>query len=176
MLKNTLAFASFFICLVSFGYAQEEKKDSTLLSPSAATIVIFRTFDFFNFKFSYRLFANDSLMGRIRNHDVIVIKTDQPRISFGATLKAPSLNATKVSNYQKVKRVAYQITLQPGNVYFVQCGFLKQNLFEYPRQPTVKLMKGSDVRKCLRKGFIRRKLRRHLYKEWLTDHNLLKYN
>lgn len=139
-----------------------------------ATIILFRTFDIFSFDRSYKLYASDSLLGRIKTKDVIVFDTYSSRISFHATTKAPSLNADKRANYQKQKKVNYPITLKSGQVYFVKCGYLPQNLFDLPRQPTIRLLKPDEVSKYLKRRFLRRKIKTYLYEEWLNDKNLNK--
>lgn len=137
-----------------------------------ATVILFRTFNLFSFKFSYNLFSGDSLLGRIKTHDVIILETYDKGLSFHATTKAPSLNADKRTNYQKRKTIKYPFSLQQGQVYFVKCDFLNQSLFDYPRQPTIRLMKGGEIQKYMRRPFLRRKLKRYLYTEWLKEKNL----
>lgn len=132
-----------------------------------ATIILFRTFDIFSFDRSYKLYASDSLLGRIRTKDVIIVNTYDKGTSLHATTKAPSLNATKQSNYQKKKTIRYPITLKSGRVYFVKCGYKSQNLFDLPRQPTIKLLSASEAKKYLRKQFLRKKIEAYLFEEWL---------
>lgn len=79
-----------------------------------STIILFRTFDVFSFDRSYKLYASDSLLGRIKTKDVIIVDTYDKGISFPVTTKAPSLHANKrsiklsktekdkVHNYSKV--------------------------------------------------------------------------
>lgn len=105
---------------------------------------------------------------------MIILKTYDRGVSFHATTKAPSLNAQK-SNYQKKKTIKYPFTLQEGQVYFVKCDFLNQRLFDYPRQPTLRLIKNDEIGKYLRKRFLKRKIRSYLYNEWLTGNSLKKY-
>jgi hypothetical protein len=142
-------------------------QDTTCEKP--ATIVLFRTFNPFSYLFSYKLYAGDRLLGRIGTHDVFIIDTYDDGISFQATTKAPSLNASKKSNYQKQKNIRYPFTLKPGEVYFVKCDFLNQRLFEYPRQPTLKLLKSGEEKKYLKRSFLRKKLKKHLFNEWLQE-------
>jgi hypothetical protein len=134
-----------------------------------STIILFRTFDIFSFDRSYKLYARDSLLGRIKTHDVIFVDTYDKAISFHATTRAPSLNADKRTNYQKRKTINYPVTLNAGQVYFVKCGYLAQNLFDLPRQPTIKLLKSGEVSKYLNKHFLKRKIKDHLYSEWLNE-------
>lgn len=135
-----------------------------------ATIILFRTFDFFNFKFSYKLFAGDSLLGRMKEHDVFIIDTYDPQVSFHTTVKAPSVNAGKRGNYQKIKKINYPFSVKPGGLYLVKCGFLKRDLFEYPRQPTIELLKDDQkIRKYLRKRYVRKKIRDHAYGNWVIE-------
>lgn len=137
-----------------------------------ATVVVFRTFNFFSFKFSYRLFAGDSLLGRIKTNDVFIMETYDPGISFHATAKAPSLNETSRTNYQKKKAIRYPMSLQQGQVYFVKCDYLNQSLFEYPRQPTIRLIKGAEVGKYMKKRFLKKRISSYLYAEWQKENNL----
>lgn len=141
-----------------------------------ATIILFRTFNFFHFGFSYNLLSGDSLLGRIKTHDVIIMETYDPGVSFHATAKAPSLNAGKRTNYQKRKSINYPFSLQKGQVYFVKCDFLNQSLFDYPRQPTIRLIKKEEIGKYIRRRFLKKKLKEYLYNEWLTAKNLKKYS
>jgi hypothetical protein len=97
------------------------------------------------------------------------VETYDDGISFNATTKAPSLNASKRSNYQRRKNIRYPFTLKSGEVYFVKCDFLNQNLFEYPRQPTIRLLKREEELKYLKKRFLRRKLKVYLFNEWVTE-------
>jgi hypothetical protein len=140
-----------------------------------ATIILFRTFDVFNFGRSYKLYSSDSLIGRVKTYDVIVIETFDKGVSFHATTKAPSLNASKRTNYQKVKKIKYPFTLKPGQVYFVKCGYLNQNIFDLPRQPTIKLLKNDELRKYIRKRFLRKKIKSYLYDDWLTEKDVKKF-
>jgi hypothetical protein len=145
--------------------------ENVVSCPKPATIVVFRTFNFFSFKFSYKLFANDSLLGRMKEHSVIVFETYDHNMNFHATVKAPSVNAGRRGNYQKIKKINYPFTLKQGQIYFVKCGFLNRNLFEYPRQPTIRLLKGNEIFKYMRKGFVRRKLKSYLYQKWLMNNS-----
>jgi hypothetical protein len=172
LIKNLcLASVCFFAWLNIF--AQDNEDNASCEKP--ATIILFRTFDFFNFKFSYNLFSGDSLLGRIKTHDVFILETFDQGISFHATTKAPSLNATKRSGYQKKKNIKYPFTLKSGQVYFVKCGFLNQRLFDYPRQPTIRLLKKEELRKYIRKRFLRKKIKAYLYEEWLTEKDIKRY-
>lgn len=139
-----------------------------------ATVILFRTFDIFSFDRSYKLFANDSLLGRIKTKDVIILDTYDKSISLCATTKAPSLNADKRTNFLKRKNIQYSFTLSSEQVYFVKCGYLAQRLFDLPRQPTIKLLKPDEVRKYLKKQFLRKKIKDYLYDEWLNDKDLKK--
>lgn len=166
----TLVASWFFVSLNSFSQVAD---NSDCTEP--ATIIVFRTFNFFNFGFSYNLFSGDSLLGRIKTHDVFILKTFDQGVSFHSTAKAPSLNADKRTNYQKRKTINYPFSLQQGQVYFVKCDFLNQNLFEYPRQPTIRLIKRDEIERYMRKKFLKRKIQTHLYNEWLVEKNLRKY-
>lgn len=139
-----------------------------------STIILFRTFDIFSFDRSYKLYASDSLLGRIKTKDVIIIDTYHKGISLHATTKAPSLNADKRTQFQKRKNIKYPITLRSGQVYFVKCGYLMQNLFDLPRQPTIKLLTPAEVKKYLKRRFLRRKIKDYLYEEWLDDKDIKK--
>jgi hypothetical protein len=157
-----------FVSLNSF--SQVKIGNSDCVPP--ATVILFRTFNIFSYTFSYKLFSGDSLLGRIKTHDVIILETYDQGISFHATAKAPSLNADKRKNYQKRKTINYPFALQQGHVYFVKCGFLNQSLFEYPRQPTIRLIKSDEIGKYIKKRFLRKKIKMYLYKEWLMGKNL----
>lgn len=161
-----------FFCLVSFKLYSQIKIDNHNQIDTYSTIILFRTFDVFSFDRSYKIYASDSLLGRIKTNDVIIIDTYNKGISLHATTKGPSLNADKRTNYQKQKKIRYPITLKPGQVYFVKCGYLTQNLFDLPRQPTIKLLKPSEVNKYLRKRFLRRKIKDYLYEDWLNVKDL----
>ena len=139
-----------------------------------STVIIFRTFDIFSFDRSYKLYANDSLLGRIRTHDVIVLETYDNGVTFQAATKAPSLNAGKRTNHQKRKYIKYPTSLKPGHVYFIKCGYLTQSLFDLPRQPTIKLLDQEGIRKHLRKRFLRKKISAYLYEGWLAETDLKK--
>ena len=121
-----------------------------------STVVLFRTFDIFSFDRSYKLYTSDSLLGRIRTKDLIILETYLDRVSLHAGTKAPSLNADKRTNFQKRKSINYPVTLKPGEVYFVKCGYLLQNLFDLPRQPTIRLLRPEEIGKYLRKKFVSR--------------------
>ena len=140
-----------------------------------ATVILFRTFNIFSFKFSYNLFSDDSLLGRIKTHDVLILETYDAGISFHATTKAPSLNADKRTSYQKRKNIKYPVSLQRGQVYFLKCDFLNQRLFDYPRQPTIRLIKKDEIGKYLKRRFLEKKIRTYLYNEWLSARDLEKY-
>jgi hypothetical protein len=137
-----------------------------------STIILFRTFDIFSFDRSYKLYASDSLLGRIKTKDVIIVDTYDKVVSLHAATNAPSLNVDRRANYQKSKKINYPINLAPGQVYFVKCGYLPQNLFDLPRQPTIKLLKSVEIRKYLKKRFLRRRIKDYLYEEWLQEKEL----
>lgn len=153
--------------------SQERTADSSCEQP--ATIILFRTFSIFHFKFSYNLYSGDSLLGRIKTHDVIMLETFDSGISFHATTQAPSLNANKLTKYLKRKTVKYSFSLQQGQVYFVECDFRNQSLFDFPRQPTIRLLKKNEVGKYLSKRFLKRKIKSYLYKDWLEEKSLKQY-
>lgn len=134
-----------------------------------ATVILFRTFDIFSFDRSYKLYADDSLLGRMKTKDVFILDTYSQGISLHAKTTAPSLNASRESGYRKQKKINYPVTLTPGRVYFVKCGYLTQNLFDLPRQPTIRLLKPAEVRKYLKRRFLRRRIKDHLYEKWLHD-------
>ena len=161
-----------FLLVVTFRLYSQDNVDNGQQNGEHSTIILFRTFDIFSFDRSYNLYASDSLLGRIKTKDVIIIDTYDKGVSFHATTKAPSLNADKRSNYQKHKNIRYPITLKSGQVYFVKCGYLTQNLFDLPRQPTIKLLKPDEVNKYLKRHFIKRKIKDYLYEEWLNDKDL----
>lgn len=159
--------------LLSLNSYSQERENSDCEQP--ATVILFRTFNFFSFKFSYNLFSGDSLLGRMRTHDVFVLETYDQGVSFHATTKAPSLNADNKTNYQKRKTIKYPFSLQQGQVYFVKCDFLNQSLFDYPRQPTIRLIKKDEIGKYMKKKFLKKKIKAYLYNEWVTEMNLEKY-
>jgi hypothetical protein len=161
-----------FFCFVNLKLYSQVKIDNNDQNEEYSTIILFRTFDIFSFDRSYKLYASDSLLGRIKTKDVVIIDTYDKGISLHATTKAPSLNADKRTNYQKQKKIGYPITLRPGQVYFVKCGYLTQNLFDLPRQPTIKLLKPAEVRKYLKRRFLRRKIKGYLYEEWLNTKDI----
>jgi hypothetical protein len=161
----TFALSCLFISQNSFS---QDKVDN-LNCEQPATVILFRTFNFFSFKFSYSIFSGDSLLGRIKTYDVIILETYDRAVSFQATTKAPSLNADRRTNYKKRKTIKYPFSLQHGQVYFVKCDFLNQSLFDYPRQPTIRLIKKDEIEKYIRKRFLRKKIKAYLYKEWLTE-------
>jgi hypothetical protein len=163
----------FAILFVSYLTATAQQGETSAGCPKPATVIIFRKFNFFSFKFSYNLLANDSLIGRVKTRSIFILETPDRVINFHATVKAPSLNAGKRANYQKIKKLGYPITIKPGQVYFVRCGFLNQNLFEYPRQPTIRLLKGEEVYRSMRKRFVRKQIEKYLYTEWLAENNLI---
>lgn len=162
------------VCVVNTMLLSQEKSDD-IRNEQPSTIVVFRTFDIFNFGRSYKLYANDSLAGRIKTRGVIVINTYAGGMSFHAQTKAPSLNADKRTNFRKIKRIKYPFALKPGQVYFVKCGYLNQNIFDMPRQPTIRLLKGGEIGKYLRRGFLRRKIKRYLFEEWLNEKDIKKF-
>lgn len=153
--------------------AQDRVDNSNCERP--ATVILFRTFNIFHYGFNYNLFSGDSLLGRIKTHDVFILETYDQGISFHATAKAPSLNADKRTNFQKRKNVKYPFSLKQGQVYFVKCDFLNQSLFDYPRQPTIRLIKRDEIEKYMKKGFLKKKIKKYLYNEWLTEKNLKQY-
>lgn len=166
----------FFSCVFFLAITDcfSQKTDTKYHCEQPATIILFRTFNFFSFKFSYNLFSGDSLLGRVKTHDVIILETYDKGVSFHATTKAPSLNADKKGNYQKRKTIKYPFTLQQGQVYFVKCDFLNQSLFDYPRQPTIRLLKKNEIDKYMRRRFLKKKVKLYLYNEWLSEKNLKK--
>jgi hypothetical protein len=103
------------------------------------------------------------------------LETYDQGISLHASVKAPSLNADKRTNFQKRKSVKYPFSPQQGQVYFVKCDFLNQSLFDYPRQPTIRLIKTNDIEKYMKKGFLKKKIKKFLYSEWLTEKDLKIY-
>lgn len=155
-------------------YSQDNVDDDKK-NDEYSTIILFRTFDIFSFDRSYKLYAGDSLLGWIKTNNVIIIDTYEKGIFLHATTKAPSLNASEKTNYQKIKTIRYPITLRSGQVYFVKCGYLAQNLFDLPRQPTIKLLKPDEVKKYLKRRFLRRKIKDYLYKEWLDNKDIKKF-
>lgn len=137
-----------------------------------ATVILFRTFNIFSWIFNYKLHAGDSLLGRMKTHNVVIIESYDNGITFHTVVKAPSVNAGRRGNFTKTKKIVYPFTVKPGQVYFVKCGFLNQNLFEYPRQPTIKLLKPDEIKRYLKKRFLRRKIKNYLYEAWLNDHGI----
>jgi hypothetical protein len=134
----------------------------TTLDPatdSPATIILFRTFDVFSFDRSFKLYARDSLLGRIKTKEVIIFTTNEKEMTFHATTRAPSLNSDKRANHKKIKTIRYTLTLQGGQTYYVKCGYLTQNLFDLPRQPTIRLLKPDEVKKYTEKRFLRKKIK-----------------
>jgi hypothetical protein len=146
-----------------------QKKPQADPCTQPATIIIFRPFNFISAGFSYKLFSRDSLLGRMNTHDVFIVETYDSVFSLYAATKAPSLNASRKSNYTKIKKIQYPFAVKPGNIYVVKCSFLNQDLFNYPRQPTIRLLKSTELKKYLKKGFIKRKLRRYVYKKWIEE-------
>lgn len=132
-----------------------------------ATIVVFRTFNFVSSSLSYKLFAGDSLLGRINPRDVFIITTYDSTFSLSAATKAPSLNTSRKSGFTKIKKINYSFSINPGEIYLVRCGFLDQEVFNYPRQPTIRLLKGPEEKKYLKRPFIRKKVKTHLYNSWM---------
>ncbi|TRX55510.1 hypothetical protein FNH22_17895 [Fulvivirga sp. M361] len=114
----------------------------------------------------------DSLIGRIRTHDVYMVDINSSVATLRATTKAPSLNADKRTKYKKIKSVQYPINLKSGDTYFVKCGFLNQNVFDLPRQPTLTLLKSTQTKKYLRKRFLREKIKDNLYEKWLSENGI----
>ena len=163
-----------FLFIMNLSLFSQDKGANSKRNDERSTIILFRTFDIFSFDRSYKLYASDSLLGRIKTKDVIIIDTYDKDISLHATTKAPSLNADRRTNYEKRKKIRYPITIRPGQVYFIKCGYLAQNLFDLPRQPTIKLLKPDEVKKYLRRRFLRRKIKEYLYEEWLTDKDIKK--
>jgi hypothetical protein len=154
-------------------YSQDKTIDDIRVG-GHSTIILFRTFDIFSFDRSYKLYAGDSLLGRIKTKEVIIIDTNDKGITFQATSRGPSLNADKRTNYQKQKMIKYPVTLKSGQVYFVKCGYLTQNLFDLPRQPTIKLLKPHELGKYLKRRFMKRNIKDYLLEEWLQK-DLKKY-
>jgi hypothetical protein len=137
----------------------------------SATIVVFRSFNMISLGLTYKLFSRDTLLGRMRTHRVFIIETYDSVFSLHATTRAPSLNASRKSNYTKVKNIKYPFTVQPGQLYVVKCGFLNQDVFNHPRQPTIRLLKKDEAGRYLKKPFIKRKVKRYLYNKWKRDKN-----
>jgi len=171
--KTSLLTMEFLLVVILRLYSQDIV-DNSQQNGEHSTIILFRTFDIFSFDRSYKLYASDSLLGRIKTKDVIIVDTYDRGISLHATTKAPSLNADKRTNYERRKNIRYPITLRSGQVYFVKCGYLTQNLFDLPRQPTIKLLKPDEVKKYLKRRFLRRKIKDYLYEEWLNDNDIKK--
>jgi hypothetical protein len=153
---------------INTGFTQQDNR----IENKPSVVILFRTFSFFNFKFNYRLYANDSLVGRIKTHNVYVIETFRNGISLQATTQFFSLNADRRTNHKKYKKIRYPFSLKAGQVYFVQCGFLNENLFDYPRQPTIRLLKPGEVARFLKRGFLKRKLKKHLYRQWILENGI----
>ena len=170
---KAITFISSWFLLNLNSFSQDRVVNSNCEQP--ATVILFRTFSIFHFGFNYNLFSGDSLLGRINTHDVFILETYDQAVSFHATPKAPSLNADKRTNYQKRKTIKYPFSIQQGQVYFVKCDFLNQSLFDYPRQPTIRLIKKDEIGKHMRKRFLKKKIKTYLYNEWLTEKNLKKY-
>ena len=122
-----------------------------------STIILFRTFDIFSYDRSYKLYASDSLLGRIKTKDVIIVDTYDKGISLQATTKGPSLNADKRTNYQKRKGIRYPITLKPGQVYFVKCGYLTQNIFDLPTPANHYTFKDRRGKKVFKETIFKKK-------------------
>ena len=168
----------FFLCVLFLVITNcfSQKSDTKSDCEQPATVILFRTFNFFSFKFSYNLFSGDSLLGRVKTHDVIILETYDDRVSFHAATRAPSLNADRRTNYQKRKTINYPFTLRQGQVYFVKCDFLNQSLFDYPRQPTIRMLKKNEIGEYMRRRFLKKKVKSYLYNEWMTKKSLEKYN
>jgi hypothetical protein len=131
-----------------------------------ATIVVFRTFNLISSSLSYKLYAGDSLLGRINPHDVFIITTYDSTFSLSAATKAPSLNTSRKSRFTKIKKINYSFSIKSGEIYLIKCDFLNQEVFNYPRQPTIRLLKGLEEAKYLKRPFIRKKVKTHLYNSW----------
>jgi hypothetical protein len=162
---KTLTFLYGLLSLTFNSFCQDKTDNTNCTQP--ATIIFFRTFNIFSFKFNYNLFSGDSLLARMQTNDVLILETYGQRVAFSAAAKAPTLNSEKGTKYQRRKTVEYSFAVQPGQVYLVQCNFLNESLFDYPRQPTARLMKNDELPKYLRKRFIKRELKKHLFRKWL---------
>lgn len=169
--KKIIVFSIVFDCIFTSVIFSQNPVDPC---EQSSTVILFRTFDIFSFDRSYKIYSNDSLLGRIQNHDVIVLNTFENNVTLHAKTKAPSANAGHKASFQKHKKINYAITLEPGQVYFVKCGYLEQNLFDLPRQPTIRLLKPREIEKYLKKRFLRKKIKAYLYQEWLTDKKVIK--
>lgn len=144
-------------------FAQQKKNVDPCAPP--ATIIVFRSFNLISLALSYKLYAGDSLLGRMNTHKVFIIETYDSTLSLHATIKAPSFNSSQKSNYTKVKKINYPFSLLPGKVYLVKCGFLNQDVFNQPRQPTIRLLKGAESKRYLKRPFIKKKVKRYLFEE-----------
>jgi hypothetical protein len=162
-----------FACILSLGTLAQSTVDNQPC-PQPSTVILFRTFNVVSFGDSYKIYASDSLLGKIKTHDVIVLTTFDKGITLQATTKAPSVNADRRTNFQKHKKINYPISLGQEQVYFVKCGYLAQNVFDLPHQPTIRLLKPAEVKKYLKKRFLRKKIKAYLYQEWLTDKKIIK--
>jgi hypothetical protein len=171
---TNLLVAAILISAASANLYAQGKIDSNTRSEKPSQIILFRTFDIFNFARSYRVYMSDSLVGRIKTKGVIIVESFGQGVTLHASTKAPSLNAEHKANYQKRKKIRYPITLTPGRVYFVKCGYLNQNVFDLPRQPTVRLLRSEEVRKYLKKRFLKREISDYLYEKWLNEKDLKK--
>ena len=123
---------------------------------------------------NYKVYDSDSLVGRIKTKDVLIVESYDKGVSLSAGTKAPSFNGEQITNYQKRKKIRYPIALTPGQVYFVKCGYLNQNIFDLPRQPTVRLLRSEQVGKYLKKRFFKREISDYLYENWLNEKSLKK--
>lgn len=170
-LLRPMAFVSI-LFLLTVATCFPQSRDSKSECESPATVILFRPFNFFSFKFSYNLFSRDSLLGRIRTHDVIILETYDKDLFLHTTTKALSLNS-KRTKYRKRKSVEYPLTVQQGQVYFVKCDFLNQNLFNYPRQPTLRLVKKAEVSPYMKRRFLKKKIQRYLYEDWIDRKKIL---
>ena len=135
-----------FVCILSSKILAQPTVDNTPC-PQPSTVILFRTFNIVSFGDRYKIYASDSLLGKIKTHDVIVLNTYDKGVVLQATTKAPSVNADRRTNFQKHKNINYPITLEPDQVYFMKCGYLAQNVFDLPHQPTIRLLKPAEVKK-----------------------------
>ncbi len=137
-----------------------------------STILLFRTFNLFDFGFNYSLYLDGNLLGKMKTKNVFMVDTNAENVSLLATTKAPSLNADKRTNYTKTKELKKSIPLGMRPIQFVKCGFYNVNLFDLPRQPMVRILKPEETQKYLRKKFIKKKIKDHLYQQWLNESGL----
>ncbi|MEM8895964.1 MAG: hypothetical protein AAGC88_15380, partial [Bacteroidota bacterium] len=133
--------------LVSVQASLFSQNTHTDTNDQQSTILLFRTFNLFDFGFNYSLYMDGDLLCKMKTKNVFMVDTDKENISLLASTKAPSLNADKRTNYTKTKELRKSISLGNRPIQFVKCGFYNVNLFDLPRQPMVRVLKPEETQK-----------------------------